>query len=166
MALLALAGCGSAHASLEPTMPEDVRRMHERLVALSEGNGPMGDLRIEFIDGGMSAHRSFRIEAGKLVSNEWKSPGSAMIRREGDVPDSRVIELLRALITKRYWTFQGTRFTPDAPMFLFRFSYRDSSHVDFRCDLDELRESEARESIRNLFLEFVSETEMKAVPAK
>ena len=174
-ALLAIAGCDDVSASVkaatgpesEAAMSEDVRRMHERLVALSKGEGSTSDLRIEFMDGsGMSSHRSFNIEAGHLVSKEWKSPGSPMIHREGSVTDSRVSKLLQQLIAKQYWTFQGTRFIPDAPMFLFRFYYGDLKYVDFRCDAEEFQKSQARVAIRNLFLKFASETEMKTVPAK
>ena len=147
-------------------MSEDMRRMHERLVALSEGEASTAELRIELMDGGMSSHRSFSIEAGKLVSKEWKSPGSPMIHREGRVTDARVAHLLQQLIAKRYWLFEGTRFIPDAPMFLFRFYYGDLQHVDFRCDAEELEESEVRGAIRDLFLKFVSETELTRVPAK
>ncbi len=146
-------------------MSEDVRRMHERLVALSKGEGSISDLRVEFMDGGMSSHRSFNIEVGKLVSKEWKSPGARMIHREGRVNDSRVSKLLEQLIAQQYWTFEGTRFIPDAPIFLFRFYYGDMKHVDFRCDAEELQQSETRTAIRELFLRFASETEMKPVPA-
>lgn len=147
-------------------MPEDVRRMHERLMALSQGEDSIADLRIELMDGGMASHRSFTIGAGKLVSKEWKSPGSPMIHREGTVTDSRVSNLLQELIARKYWTFPGTRFVPDAPTFLFRFFYRDLKYVDFRCDDEELRESAGRVAIRDSFLEFVSETEMTTVSAK
>ena len=143
-------------------MSEDVRRMHERLVALSQGEGSMSDLRIEFLDGGMSAHRSFLIEGGTLVSKEWSAPGAPMVQLEGSVTDSRVSELLERLIAKQYWTFEGTRFVPDASLFLFRFYYRDLKPVDFRCDAEEFQRSETRAAIRDLFLRFVAETEMKA----
>ena len=172
---MATSGCDDTLASAkaaqgpesEVAMSEDVRRMHERLIALSKGEGSTSELRIEFMDGsGMSSHRSFNIEAGNLVSKEWKSPGSPMIHREGRVTDSRVSKLLQLLIAKQYWTFEGTRFIPDAPMFLFRFYYGGLNYVDFRCDAEEFRKSEARGAIRNLFLNFASETEMKSVPAQ
>jgi hypothetical protein len=150
----------------ENEMSEDVRRMHERLTALSRGEGSIDSLRIEFMDGGMSAHRSFGLEAGKLVSKEWTSPGSEMVHREGRVTERRVTELLRELIDQRYWTFPGTRFFPDAPIFLFRFYYGDLKHVDFRCDHEELRGSPERSAIRDVFLELVADTEMKPVPEK
>jgi hypothetical protein len=136
--------------------------MHERLIALSKGAGSMSDLRIEFLDGGMASHRSFLVEGGKLVRREWSSPGAPMIQLEGSVTDSRVSQLLEQLIAKQYWTFEGTRFVPDAPLFLFRFHYRDLKPVDFRCDAEEFQRSEARAAVRDLFLRFVSETEMKA----
>jgi hypothetical protein len=142
-------------------MSEDARRMHENLVALSKGEGSISDLRVEFMDGGMSSHRSFAIEAGKLVSKQWESPGARMIQREGRVDDARVRKLLEQLIARQYWTFEGTRFVPDAPIFLFRFHYGDLKHVDFRCDAEELQRSETRTAIRDLFLKFASETEMK-----
>lgn len=138
-------------------------RMHERLVTLSEGNGSLSELRIELMDGGMSSHRSFELHAGKLVGKEWSTPGAPMVRSEGSVTDSRVSELLLQLIATRYWTFQGTRFVPDAPVFLFRFYYGDLDPVDFRCDAEELQRSESRRVIRDLFLDLVSETEMKTV---
>jgi len=170
IALLAISGCDDAAASTkavqEAAMPEDVRRMHEHLLDLSHGEGSMSDLRIELMDGSRSSHRSFQIEAGHLVSKEWRSPGSPMIQREGSVTDSRVRELLQTLIAKRYWTFQGTRFIPDAPMFLFRFYYGDATYVDFLCDAEEFQKSPTRVAIRDAFLTFVSETEMIPVPAK
>ncbi len=140
--LLAIAGCDDAPgyakaaqgSESEAAMSEDVRRMHERLIALSKGEGSTSGLRIEFM--------------------------------EGSVTDSRVSELLQQLIAKQYWTFQGTRFIPDAPMFLFRFYYGDLKYVDFRCGAEEFRKFEARSAIRSLFLRFASETKMKTVPAK
>ena len=162
-ALLAITGCNDVAASAkavnpqsEAAMSEDVRRMHERLIALSEGEGSPSDLRLEFMDGGRASHRSFNIEGGTLVSKEWKFPGSPMIHREGRVTDSRVSNLLQQLIAQQYWTFQGTRFIPDAPMFLFRFYYGDLKYVDFRCGAEEYQESEARAAIRSLFLELFS----------
>ena len=157
---------GAQEPESEAAMTEDVRRMHERLTALSRGEGSMSQLRVEFMDAsGLSSHRSYSIESGKLVSREWPSPGSAMIQREGSVPAARVSELLQQLIANEYWRFEGTRFTPDAPMFLFRFYDVDLKPVDFRCDAEEYRKSEARSAIRTLFLEFVSKTEVKTVPA-
>ena len=177
IALLAIQAFGDTPASAqtartpgsgsEAGMSEDVQRMHEQLLALTEGEGSISDLRIEFMDTrGLSAHRSFLIEARSLVSKEWKSPGSPMIHLKGNVTDSRVTELIQELIDKQYWTFQGTRFVPDAPTFLFRFYYADLPYVDFRCDAEEFRQSPERAAIRDLFLKFVSETEMRTVPAK
>lgn len=166
VALLAFDARAAQAPSPEAGMSEDARRMHERLVALSKGEDSPSELRIEFMDGSMSAHRSFNLEAGYLVSKEWKSPGAPMIHREGTVSDSRVSELLQQLIAKQYWRFQGTRFVPDAPMFLFRFYYGDLKAVDFRCDADEFQESQARGAVRELFLKFASETEMQNVPVK
>lgn len=138
--------------------------MHERLLALSRGEDSLSSLRVEFMDGGMASHRSFNIEAGKLVSKEWTSPGAPLTHREGRVSDARVKKLLDELIARQYWTFEGTRFIPDAPIFLFRFYYGDLKPVDFRCDFEETRRSETRAAIRDLFLRFASETDMKPVP--
>ena len=148
----------------QPTMDDDARRMHEQLLALRQGDGDASMLRIEFMDSrGLSAHRSFALEDGRLTSKEWSAPGAPMIRREGGVSDGRVVELLDDLITNEYWTFQGTRFVPDAPTFLFRFIYADLSPVDFRCDLTELERSRHRTTIRDLFLTFAANTEMTVV---
>ena len=167
IALLAIAGSDSAGAGQvsESAMSEDEQRMHERLVALTEGAGSVSDLHIEFMDGSMVSHRSVHIEAGELVSKEWKSPGSPMIHLEGRVTDARVSELLRRLIAEQYWTFQGTRFVPDAPTFLFRFYYGDLKYVDFSCDAAEFQDSPARTRIRDLFVRFLSDTELTSVPA-
>lgn len=153
-------------AESETAMSEDERRMHEQLIELSKGEGSASALRIEFMEGGMSSHRSIDIESGHLVSKEWTSPGSPMVHLEGIVAESRVAELLRQLIAKRYWTFQGAQFVPDAPVFLFRFYYGNLQYVDFRCDLEEVRKSESRVAIRKLFLDFASETAMKTAPVK
>lgn len=152
-----------AQAPTDPGMSEDVRRMHEQLIVLSEGEGSLSDLRIELMEGGMAAHRSLHIGDGKLVSKEWTSPGSPVIQLEGNVADSRLIALIQQLIEKEYWSFEGTRFVPDAPVFLFRFFYADLKSVDFRCDADELEKSEARVAIRKLFLELVNGNEMRPV---
>lgn len=144
-------------------MSEDVRRMHERLVATAAGRSSLSGLRIEFLRGGMAAHQSFTIESGKLVTQEWDAPGSRMIRREGSATDARVTELLQRLITAEYWKFQGTRFVPDAPTFVFRFHAGDGEYVDFRCDEEEIRLSPERRAIRELFLDFVADTELRTV---
>lgn len=174
VALLAIDGCDDAAAlakavprpESQVAMSDDVRRMHDRLIASSKGEGSVSDLRIEFMDGGMASHRSFSVEGGKLVSKEWTSPGSPMIHREGSVTRARISKLLQQLIAKQYWTFEGTRFVPDAPLFLFRFHYGELKPVDFRCDAEELKESDTRRAIRDLFLEFASETEMTTVPVR
>ncbi len=64
---------------------------------------------------GMASHRSFHIEAGKLVSKEWSAPGAPMIQLEGSVTDSRVSELLEELIAKQCWTFEGNPIRPGCP---------------------------------------------------
>lgn len=173
MAVLALLGCDAAAsrtaaqaAKAEARMSEDVRRMHEQLTALSQGRGSMPDLRVEFMEGGMASHRSFSLQTGSLVSKEWTAPGSPMLVREGKVTAGRVSRLLEQLIAKRYWTFAGTRFVPDAPVFLFRFYYGELNPVDFRCDGDELQRSPARVAIRDLFLTFASETDLQPAPGR
>lgn len=143
-------------------IPEDARPMHERLVATAAGRSALSELRIELMEGGMAAHRSFSIESGKLVVKEWDAPGSAMVQREGEASDARVARLLQRLLAAEYWRFQGTRFVPDAPMFLFRF-YAGDSYVDFRCDEEEIEASPERRAIRNLFLDFVTETELETI---
>lgn len=166
LALLFVRATGTTSAQ-SAAMSEDAGRMHERLLALSQGDGSLSELRIEFMDAnGLSSHRSFNLQSGTLVSKEWSSPGAAMVQREGTVSDARIVALLEKLIAIRYWTFQGTRFVPDAPVFLFRFYYGDLAYVDFRCDAGEFRQSDERSAIRDAFLQFVDETEMQTIPSK
>jgi hypothetical protein len=146
-------------------MSEDARQMHERLIALSQGEASLLDLRIEFADiRGMRSHQSFTVEEGRLESKEWTAAGAPMIHREGNVGEKRIAQLLQALIKKEYWRFQGTRFVPDAPTFLFRFYYRDVQYVDFGCDDAEIAESAERIAIRELFLQFAAGTDMSTIP--
>ena len=135
-------------------MSEDELRMKERLVALSEGNGSVTDLRIELMEGSMVAHRSYVVADGKIVRREWDSPGSPEQNDEWTVTDDAVRALLRDLVEEQYWTFEGTRFIPDNTVFLFRFYYKDLQYVDYRCDVDEYELSQPRLAIRSVFLEF------------
>jgi hypothetical protein len=144
-------------------LPENVRPVHARLVATAAGRNALSELRIEFMEGGMAAHRSVSIEAGKLAVKAWDAPGSAMVQREGDATDARVSRLLQRLIAAEYWKFGGTRFVPDAPTFLFRFHFEGREYVDFRCDEEEIEASAERRAIRQLFLDFVTETELETI---
>ena len=146
-------------------LSEDDLRMKEQLIALSQGEGPVADLRIELMDGGMLAHRSYLIADGKIVKREWDSPGSAEKHDERTVTDDEVRKLLRELIEKQYWTFEGTRFVPDSNMFLFRFYYKDIPYVDYSCDFDEYEPSLQRSAIRSALLTFVSDTLSKQEPS-
>ena len=137
-------------------LSEDKLRMKEQLIALSQGKGSVADLRIELFDGGMAAHRSYLIANGKIVKREWDSPGSPEKHDERTVTDDEVRKLLRELVEKQYWTFEGTQFVPDANMFLVRFYYKNLPYVDYSCDADEYRQSQLRSAIRSVLLNFVS----------
>jgi len=137
-------------------LSEDDVRMKERLIALSQGDGSVANLRIELLDGSMVAHRSYLIAEGKIVKREWDSPGSPEQHDEWTVTDDDVRALLRDLVEKQYWTFEGTRFIPDNTMFLFRFYYKNLQHVDYRCDVDEYEPSSKRSAIRSALMAFVS----------
>ena len=136
-------------------LSKDDLRMKEQLIALSQGEGSITDLRIELMDGGMAAHRSYLIADGKIVKREWDSPGSPEKYEERAVTDDQVRKHLQELIEKQYWTFQGTQFIPDNNMFLFRFYYKNLQHVDYRCDVDEYKPSPQRSAIRSALLAFV-----------
>ena len=136
---------------------EDDLRMKERLIALSQGEGSVADLRIELFDGGMAAHRSYLIANGKIVKREWDSPGSPEKHDEWTVTDDEVRKLLRELVEKQYWMFEGTRFIPDNTMFLFRFYYKNMQYVDYRCEVNEYEPSQLRSAIRSVLLNFVSD---------
>lgn len=146
------------------SLSEDARKMHERLVELSHGDRSLESLRIEFMDGSMAAHRSVTVEAGRLTTKEWKAPGASMIQLEGSVTDERLAELLRVLVDRQYWSFRGTRFVPDAPVFLFRFYDGELEPVDYSCDAEEIESSPTRSAIRDAFLTLVSDTELESVP--
>lgn len=137
-------------------LSEDDVRMKEQLIALSQGDGSVANLRIELLDGSMVAHRSYLIAEGKIVKREWDSPGSPEQHDEWTVTDDDVRALLRDLVEKQYWTFEGTRFIPDNTMFLFRFYYKNLQHVDYRCDVDEYEPSSKRSAIRSALMAFVS----------
>ena len=146
-------------------LSEDELRMKERLIALSQGEDAVADLRIELLDGGMAAHRSYLIANGKIVKQEWDSPGSPEKHDEWTVTDDEVRKLLRELVEKLYWTFEGTQFIPDNNMFLFRFYYKNLPYVDYRCDVDEYEPSPLRSAIRSVLLNFVSGASPTEPPA-
>ncbi len=139
-------------------LSKDDLRMKEQLIALSRGKGSVADLRIELMDGSMAAHRSYLIASGKIVKQEWDSPGSPEKHDERTVTDDDIRKLLRELVEKQYWAFEGTRFIPDNNMFLFRFYYKNLQYVDYRCDVDEFEPSLQRSAIRSALLTFVSDS--------
>jgi len=141
-------------------LSENDLRMKEQLIALSQGQGSVADLRIELMDGGMAAHRSYLIADGKIVTRAWDSPGSSEKYDEWTVTDDEVRKLLRELIDKQYWTFEGTRFVPDSNMFLFRFYYKNLQYVDYSCDVNEYEPSLQRSAIRSALLTFVSDSSL------
>ena len=143
-------------------LSEDELRMKEQLIALTHGEGSVADLRIELMEGGMAAHRSYLIANGKIIKREWESPGAPEQHDEWSVIDDAVRRLLRELVEKQYRTFEGTRFIPDNTTFLFRFYYKDLSPVSYRCDIDECESSPQRSAIRSALLTFVS----RASPAE
>ena len=105
-------GVGLIQQPLAPReLSEDELRMKEQLIALSQGEASVADLRIELMDGSMVAHRSYLIADGKIVKREWDSPGSPEQHDEWTVTDDEVRVLLRDLVEKQYWTFEGTRFS-------------------------------------------------------
>ena len=137
-------------------LSDDELRMKERLIALSQGEGSVADLRIELFDGGMVAHRSYLITDGKIVKREWDLSGPQEKHDEWTVIDKAIRRLLRELVDKQYWTFEGTQFIPDNTMFLFRFYYKNLPYVDYRCDVNEYEPSQLRSAIRSVLLNFVS----------
>ena len=155
--VILMPGVGLLHPSLAASeRSEDERRMKEQVIALSRGAGAVADLRIELMDGRMAASQHYRIADGKIVKQEWVSPGSPEQHDEWAVTDEAVRALLRDLVDKQYWTFEGTRFIPDNTVFLFRLYYKDLQSVDYRCDVDEDAASPQRASIRSALLTFVS----------
>lgn len=136
-------------------LSKDDLRMKEQLIALSQGKGSITDLRIELMDGGMAAHRSYLIADRKILKREWNSPGSPEKHEERTVTDDQVRKLLQELIEKQYWTFQGTQFIPDTNTFLFRFYYKNLQYVDYHCDANEYISSPQRSAIRSALLTFV-----------
>ena len=141
-------------------LSQDELSMKDRLVALSQKTSSLDDLKIEFFDGsGMSPDlKIYNIMKGKISAQHWTLRfGSQAKIHERAMTDDELRNLLRELIEKRYWTFKGTRFTPDAPLFLFRFHYKGLNPVDYHCEDDEYRKSKELSSIRDLFLRFVSD---------
>ena len=150
-------GVGLIHPTLAAGEPsKDTLRMKERLIALSRGKGSVADLRIELFDGARGAHRSYLIADGKIVKRERDASGPSEKREEWTVTDEKVRTLLRDLVATQYWTFEGTRFTPDNAIFLFRVYSKGLPSVDYRCDADEYEASPPRSAIRSLLLQFVS----------
>ena len=136
---------------------EDELRMKERVIALSQESDSLEGLRIELVDGsGMGPHSIYEIADGKVVSQTWDVPRSKEKHGERAVTDEEVRALLRELIAKQYWTFEGTRFVPDADIFLFRLYYKDLRPVDYRCDADEYQQSPQRSVIRSGLFTLVS----------
>ena len=136
--------------------PEDELRMKERVIALSQGTGSVADLHLELMDGSRAAFSSYDIANGKVMSRVWESPGSPKKSSERTVTDEEVRALLRELVAKQYWTFEGTQFIPDAPMLLFRFYDKSLQFIDYRCDADEYERSPERSAIRSVLLAFVT----------
>ena len=141
-------------------MSQDELSMKERLVTLSQGTDSLEDLRIEFFDGsGMSPNlKVYSIENGKISSQQRAGRFDYQAKiHERAVTDDKLRGLLRGLIEERYWTFKGIQFTPDAPLFLFRFYYKGLKPVDYRCQDDEYQKSKELSSIRDILLRFVSD---------
>ncbi len=160
--VLFLLSLGMIHSVAAAELSKDALRMKERVIALSQREGSVAALRIELMDGGMGSARFYDIANGKVVSRAWDVPGSPEKRNERAVTDEEVRQLLRELIEKEYWTFEGTRFVPDANMFLFRFYDKDLQPVDYRCDAQEYQSSEQRSAIRAVFLNFVADHAVQA----
>ena len=138
---------------------QDEQRMKERLTALSRGQGSLADFRIQMMDGGMAAARHWEIAKGKVVYRAWLEAGASEQHSERAVTDDEIRALLSTLVKQEYWTFAGTRFVPDANMFLFRFYDKDLEPVDYSCDAEEYPPSSPRAAIRAIFLTFVSNGE-------
>ena len=164
LVVLFVLSLGIVQAVAAAELSEDELRMKERLVALSQGTDSLEDLRIELADGNMVASRTYDIAGGKIVSRIWDAPGSPEKREERSVTDEEVRRLLRELVDKQYWTFQGTQFTPDNTMFLFRFYYKDLQPVDYRCDVEEYKSSPQRSAVRSVLLNFVQGSSPAAQP--
>ena len=148
-------------------LSDDELRMKERVIALSRKDASLADLRIELMDGGaITGERMalYTIAGGKIVSQAWDAPGSPEKDSERAVTDEEVRALLRELVAKRYWTFQGTQFSPDADSFLFRFHDKDLQPVEYSCDAAEYRQSPQRSAIRSVLLNFVSGASPTAQP--
>lgn len=140
-------------------LSEDELRMKERVIALSQGEGAVADLQIEVLDGTamtLSGNRIDHIADGKVTSQVWDYIGSPVQRDERTVTDDEVRKLLGALVEKKYWTFQGTKFIPDFEEFMFRFHYKNLQPVEYRCQAHEYQQSQPLSAIRSVLLSFVS----------
>ena len=147
-------------------LSQDELSMKERLVKLSQGAGSLEELRIEFVDGSsMSPNmKIYNIAKGKISGQKWTSIGSKAKNYERAVTEDELRNLLRELIEKQYWIFQGAKFILDAPTFLFRFNYKGLKSVQYDCDANEYQKSENLSAIRDLFLRFVSDGLLKEKP--
>lgn len=143
-------------------LSEDELRMKEQLTALSRGEGSVADLRIKGMDGNMASFTRFEIAGGKVGRQGFRKLRSPTEERA--VTDEEVRKLLRELVEKQYWTFQGTRFIPDADGFLFQFYYKDLKYVAYSCDAQEYQQSEQRSAIRSILLDFVSDSSPAETP--
>jgi hypothetical protein len=152
--VLSLLCAGVMPAAFAAERAQVERAMKERLTAISQGASLEG-LRIEAIDGDMAAFRAVEIASGKVVSREWDAPGSPEQRHEREVSESQVRGLVRDMLAKQYWTFQGTRFVPDANKFIFRFWAPGLEPVDYWCDAAEYEKSPERAAIREALLRFI-----------
>ena len=126
-------------------------------MAVSQGTESLTGLRIEIADGTMMRWRHYEIAGGQVVSQAWDELGAPARDAQWTVTDEAVHQLLSELVAQQYWTFQGTRFVPDADTFLFRFYYQELPVVTYQCDAEEYRRSQAREAIRSTLLTFVSQ---------
>lgn len=137
----------------------DAQRMKERLVALSQGAGAVADFRMELLGGGAMTGAKmgiYTIADGKIISQEWDAPGSPEKRDERVVTEDEIRKLVRELVEKQYWTFQGTAFIPDAEEFMFRIHYKNLQPVEYRCQAREYQPSQPLSAIRSVLLTFVS----------
>jgi hypothetical protein len=134
---------------------EDEARVRQSVTALSRGEGSIEGLKLELMDGGMLAHASFEIAEGKVVREAWERPGGPAQRNERPVTEAEVRALLRELLAREYWRLEGTRFVPDAPIFILRIWNTDRSYAQYGCMIEECERTPERAAIRQLLLEFV-----------
>ena len=131
-------------------------KMKERVTALSQGEGDMTRFRIELFYGDMVRSVSAQIIHGAVLSQTYDRPGGPSKTDKRDVTDDEIRGLLKELVAKQYWIFQGTKFVPDAEALIFRLRDKDLPPVDYRCDAEEIGKSPEREAIRTLFVTFLS----------